>query len=61
MKFYTTKQAGDILGLSKSTVRRRINAGLIETVNLGVAGYPRPRISEDALKAYTDRASADAA
>lgn len=55
-KLLTIKAAGEALSLHGSTVRRRVEAGLIPVVNVGrPGGRPRLRISAEALAEYAAR------
>lgn len=52
-KLYTPKEAAKVLRISHSTVKRRIADGsLPATVDLGVPGHPRKRITEEALNEF---------
>ena len=53
-KLYTRKEAADRLGVSLMTLRRRIDAGEIATVNVAAADAEKRaiRIAEDALEDY---------
>lgn len=53
-QLYTRKEAADRLGVSLMTLRRRINAGEIATVNVAAADAKRRtvRISVAALEEY---------
>jgi len=51
-QFYTLKEAAEVLRVSYSTIKRRVAAGDIPTVDMGVPGYRLPRISSEALREY---------
>jgi len=53
-KLYTRKEAAERLGISLMTLRRRVDAGEIATVNVAPAGsqYRSVRFSEEALEDY---------
>lgn len=48
------EDAGKRLGVHADTVRRMVEAGEIEGIDVGTTKYPRLRISEDALKKFID-------
>ena len=53
VKLYKPKEAAEVLRVSLATVKRRIADGsLPATVDLGVPGRSRKRITEEALNEY---------
>lgn len=53
-KLFTRKEAAECLGISLMTLRRRIDAGEIETVNIAAATAEKRsiRIADSALEEY---------
>lgn len=58
MRWLTTAQAGEAIAVSEATVRRWVDQGRIEAVNVGSVARPRFRISEDALAAFMRKLAA---
>ena len=50
LETYTLQEAADALKISKATLTRRIEAGLIEAVNLGTPKKAIYRIAADAME-----------
>ena len=51
-RWYSTKEAAQLLGISENTIRRRIDAGELKWHDIGVKGSPRIRIAEDDLDRF---------
>ena len=62
LRYYSTKQAADVVGISETTMREVVNRGEIRWINIGVPERPRVRIAEADLRAWMDsRASSGSA
>lgn len=54
LRYLTSEQAAEVLGVDSNTIRRRVHEGKIRWSNIGTPERPRIRISEDDLHAYME-------
>src|SRR5690348_5239078 len=54
LRYYSTEEVAELLGVNGNTIRRKIHAGEIRWSNIGTPERPRVRISEDDLKSWMD-------
>lgn len=53
-KFYTLAKVAGFLDVSYMTVRRRIQDGTLQAINVSTPEKPRWRVSEEELRRYQD-------
>jgi excisionase family DNA binding protein len=55
LRYLSTAEAGQAIGVSAQAVRRYIDAGDLPAVNIAASGRKRLRVSEDALREFMDK------
>lgn len=59
LRYLTTAEAADALGVSSNTVRAYIDAKVLPAFDIAIKGRKRLRISEDDLRAFMDQRASD--